>query len=151
MAMDFAYGRTLLSEIDLHGVRNLETGRFSVTGLTVDGQLVVPTRGFWDDLFHRFRLTNDWAQHKSDARRFEWLVAHFGEYEIPYRVEWDAFGNTILQPRRRKKMRRPKVDTHHPRRAGTGWCGVGAEWWNRPVRSERRACHGRLHPVANAI
>ena len=87
MAIETLKGRTRLDNIEVHGVRNLNTGRFTVTGLTIDGQLVIPTTEFWNDLFHRFNLTAGWADGKSNVRRFEWLVAHFGEYEVPYCLE----------------------------------------------------------------
>ena len=108
MATDFAYGRICLTDIEIHGVRNLQTGRFSITGATVDGQLVVPTREFWNDLFRRFCLTSGWAAGKSDARRFEWLAAHYGEYQIPYCIVWNEHGEACLLPVPDRKMRRPK-------------------------------------------
>ena len=44
MALDFAYGRVQLSEIEIHGVRGLKSGRFTITGVTIDGQLAVVTQ-----------------------------------------------------------------------------------------------------------
>ncbi|MEM7315179.1 MAG: hypothetical protein AAF497_18715 [Planctomycetota bacterium] len=108
MAMEFsALGRTRLADIKMHGVRSLRTGKFTVTGMTIDGQLVIPTQKFWDNLFRRFGLTHGWAQAKSNARRFEWLVSHYGEYQLPYRLSWDINGNTELWPAPDMKMRRP--------------------------------------------
>ena len=98
MAINTLNGRIRLDEIKVHGVRNLNTGRFSVTGLTIDEQLVIPTREFWKDLFHRFNLTAGWADGKSNVRRFEWLVAHFGEYELPYQIEIDDEFNALIFP-----------------------------------------------------
>ncbi len=98
MAIETLKGRTRLDNIEVHGVRNLNTGRFTVTGLTIDGQLVIPTTEFWNDLFHRFNLTAGWADGKSNVRRFEWLVAHFGEYEVPYCLEIDDDFNARIYP-----------------------------------------------------
>ena len=98
MAIETLQGRTRLDNIQVHGMRNLHTGRFTVTGLTIDGQLVIPTTEFWNDLFHRFNLTAGWADGKSNVRRFEWLVAHFGEYEIPYQLEIDEDLNAHIYP-----------------------------------------------------
>ncbi len=108
MALDFACGRTRLMDIQLHAVRSLKSGRLCVTGLTVDGQLVIPSRDFWNNLFRRFGLDNAWADRKSDARRFEWLAVHFAAYEIPYRMDWDETGQATLYPCPNKKLRRPR-------------------------------------------
>lgn len=106
MALDFALGRTRLEDMELHGVRSLNTGRFTITAVTVDGQLLMPTRDFWEDLFKRYRLTAGWAEGKSYQRRFDWLVAHHGSDEIPYRVIWDESGNAWIAPNRKGKIRR---------------------------------------------
>lgn len=98
MATKQLNGRIRLDEIKIHGVRNLNTGRFTVTGLTIDEQLVVPTTEFWNDLFYRFNLTAGWADGKSNVRRFEWLVAHFGEYELPYQIHIDDEFNALIFP-----------------------------------------------------
>lgn len=108
MALDFALGRTRMDEMELHGVRSLKTGRFTITAVTIDGQLLMPTREFWEDLFKRYKLTAGWAEGKSYARRFEWLAAHHGNDEIPYRVLWDETGNAWVAPSRRRKIRRGK-------------------------------------------
>jgi len=76
MALDYALGRTRLNEIELHGVRSLKTGRFTITAVTIDGQLLMPTSEFWEDLFKRYHLTSGWAEAKSYSRRFDWLAAH---------------------------------------------------------------------------
>ncbi len=112
MALDFALGRTRVNEIELHGVRSLKSGRFTITGVTIDGQLLLPTHEFWEDLFTRYRLTSGWAESKSYARRFEWLAAHHGLDEIPYRVLWDETGNAWIAPSRRRKIRRRKIRRH---------------------------------------
>jgi hypothetical protein len=125
--MEFsALGRTQLADIKLHGVRRPSTGRFTVTGLTIDGQLVIPTQKFWDNLFRRFGLTDGWAAAKSNARRFEWLVAHYGEYQLPYRVSWDLHGNAELWPAPDMKMRRPKL-VLKKRRKSQERCGAAKD------------------------
>ncbi len=138
MAIDYACGKTRLMDIQLHAVRSLKSGRLCVTGLTVDGQLVIPSRPFWDNLFRRFGLDNDWANRKSDARRFEWLAVHFADYEIPYRIEWDESGHAVLYPRPHQKMRRPK------RRGASGTRLAGDV-----VLTTRRSCH-TYHDAATA-
>lgn len=109
MALDYAHGRTRIDEVELHGVRSLKSGRFTVTALTIDGQLLMPTREFWEDLFARYQLTSGWAERKSYARRFQWLAAHHAGDEIPYRVVWDENGNAWVTPSRRRKIRRACV------------------------------------------
>ena len=111
MALDYALGRTRMDEMELHGVRSLKTGRFTITAVTIDGQLLMPTREFWEDLFKRYQLTSGWAEGKSHARRFEFLAAHHGGDEIPYRVMWDESGNAWVAPSRRRKIRRKKETT----------------------------------------
>lgn len=100
-----------MDEMELHGVRSLKTGRFTITAVTIDGQLLMPTREFWEDLFKRYQLTSGWAEGKSHARRFEFLAAHHGGDEIPYRVLWDESGNAWVAPSRRRKIRRKKETT----------------------------------------
>ncbi len=99
MATELAYGTARLDEIQLHCVRNIHTGRTSITGVSIDGQLLVPTTEFWDDLFTRFHLNHGWAENKSYARRFEWLKAHHPDAEIPYRIDVDEDFNSLLLPR----------------------------------------------------
>lgn len=111
MGLDYALGRTRLDEVELHGVRSLKTGRFTITAVTIDGQLLMPTREFWEDLFKRYQLTSGWAAGKSYARRFEWLAMHNGSDLIPYRVLWDDSGNAWVAPSRRRKVRKATPET----------------------------------------
>ena len=54
MAFDYAYGQTTLGEMELHGVTREATGEFQLTGVTIDGQLVIPARSFVKSLCERF-------------------------------------------------------------------------------------------------
>jgi len=96
MAFDYAYGKTTLGELELHGVHNEDSGKFQLTSVTVEGQLVIPSRGFVKSLCKRFAISRHEQAKRSSGELLSLLVRSFPLSEVKYRVEWDESGTTWL-------------------------------------------------------
>lgn len=98
MAFDYAYGQTTLSELELHGVRQEETGEFQLTGATFEGQLVIPSQSFVKALCERFAISQHIQNNRTSGELLQMLVRSFPKAQIKYRIEWDESGTTWLFP-----------------------------------------------------
>lgn len=98
MAFDYAYGETTLSELELHGVRQEETGNFQLTGATLEGQLVIPAQSFVKALCQRFAISQHVQNNRTSGELLWMLVRSFPTARIKYRIEWDESGTTWLFP-----------------------------------------------------
>ena len=96
MAFDFAYGKTTLGELELHGVHSEQTGQFHLTGVTIEGQLAIPSRGFVKSLCKRFEISSHLQQSRSSGELLGLIIRSFPLAEVDYRIEWDETGTTWL-------------------------------------------------------
>ncbi len=96
MAFDYAYGKTLLGELQLHGVHHEDSAQFHLTGVTIDGQLVIPSRGFVKSLCKHFTLSRHLQENRTPGELLSLIVRSFPLAEVEYRIEWDETGTTWL-------------------------------------------------------
>ena len=50
----FDYGYARLRDVKTYGVRSTNTGRVTITGIEINGELYAPSLCFWRSFFHRF-------------------------------------------------------------------------------------------------
>jgi hypothetical protein len=96
MAFDYAYGKTTLGDLELHGVHKDDTAEFVLTGVTIEGQLVIPTRGFVQSLCSRFSISRHLQSKRTSGELLSLIVRSFPLAEIAYRIAWDETGTTWL-------------------------------------------------------
>lgn len=96
MAFDYAYGNTTLGELNLHGVHHATTGKFQLTSVTIEGQLVIPSRGFVKSLCKRFAISRHEQAQRTSGELLGLLVRSFPLAAVKYRIEWDESGTTWL-------------------------------------------------------
>ena len=94
MATTFEIGVTNFRAIQLHGVRRRKDGSLTVTGISIDGRLTVPTRSFWNSLGTELTDAADSVQGLSPEETFNKIVKRAANKRIRYCLEHDNAGNT---------------------------------------------------------
>ncbi len=93
MKCHFSQRVARLSDFQLHGIRRSGTGRVAVVGFTVDGQLALPSRSFWQWLFTQFSAV---AQIEDEAEFFHRVRSEMPDAYVDYGLVWDREGHAVL-------------------------------------------------------
>jgi len=92
----FDYGQTRLSDVKTYGVRSSRTGRVTITGIEIHGELFAPSLCFWRSFFNHFRISADVLRLFDPSEVFERVQRHEADTPIRYCVERDTDGNSTI-------------------------------------------------------
>lgn len=96
MRWSFQFGRTQIRHITLIGCRHTATGNVIVTGLEIQGELVVPTERFWHAVCRQFGVCPVQAGSADWATLWESIAARRPDATVNYWIARDAFGDGRL-------------------------------------------------------
>jgi len=92
----FDYGQARLGDVKTYGVRSTRTGRVTLTGIEIHGELFAPSLCFWRSFFHRFSISTDVLRLYDPSEVFERVVQRESRTNIRYCIERDPDGSSTI-------------------------------------------------------
>ena len=90
------YGYARLQDLKTCGVHSTNTGRVTITGIEIKGELFAPSFCFWRSFFHRFDVPTHVLQFFEPSEIFERVQQRDGDTKIRYCVQREPDGSTTL-------------------------------------------------------
>ena len=92
----FDYGHAQLKDVKTYGVRSSSTGRVTITGIEIHGELFAPSLCFWRSFLNRFEVPTDVLKWFGPSEVFERVQGNHGEQEFRYCVQRDEQGTDTI-------------------------------------------------------
>ena len=92
----FSYGEARVRDLRTYGVKSSSTGRVTVTGIEIAGELYAPSLCFWISLLNRFQIPKSTLQLFDTEEIVERLKLQSGDLVFRYLVERDPLGNSTI-------------------------------------------------------
>ncbi len=90
------HGQSKFSDFRVHAYRDSRTGGCHVTAMTVNGELLIPTRTFWVQLARLFGRDATEIPFGGEYELMHALAHTHGDVRLVYRVTRDGCGNQLL-------------------------------------------------------
>ena len=89
-------GHARIRDFQLHAVRHSQSGRLTVTGISIKGQLTVPSPRFWMSLLLRYDVpAAAWANDEA-YELFQQIARRAGDDRVRYFIDRDDDGHARL-------------------------------------------------------
>ena len=92
----FHYGYAKLRDLKTYGIRSTNTGRVTITGIEIKGQLFAPSLCFWRSFFHRFDVPTRVLQFFEPSEIFDRVQRRDGNTKIRYCVQKEPNGSATI-------------------------------------------------------